>query len=303
MLCTSVERVPEGEQWQYELKLDSYRAIGFTGDSKARLWSRNGKDFVGRFPEVAKALPRLPEDTAIDGEIVALDTDGKPVIWSASGFQRDTRRVLRFRLADVVWQGLATLAVGGAAGESSQGRGRLAGSDPLADTFDVPAAALIQVVRENGLEGVAKRTGSTYRSGRSGDWVKWRANRDQEFVIGGYVPASSTFDSLLVGYFEGRELMYAGRIRAGLVPASRRALFPHFAKLMVEDCPFRNLPERTKGRWGEGLTAKDMHKCRWLAPRLVAVAEFLEWTPQLRLRHPRFVGLRTDKDPNEVVRE
>jgi len=122
-------------------------------------------------------------------------------------------------------------------------------------------------------------------------------------VIGGYVPASSTFDSLLVGYYEGHDFVYAGRIRAGLVAHSRRALLSHFADLSVEQCPFRDLPERTKGRWGEGLTAEDMDKCRWLVPRLVAAVEFLEWTPERRLRHPRFVGLRADKDPNEVVRE
>ncbi len=172
------------------------------------------------------------------------------------------------------------------------------------ETFAVPAATLVRVVRENGLEGiVAKRAGSAYRSGRSADWLKWRANRGQEFVIGGYVPASNTVDSLLVGYYEGRDLMYAGRIRAGLVADSRRALLSHFAGLSVEQCPFRNLPERTKGRWSEGLTAEDMVRCRWLAPRLVAAVEFLEWTPDFRLRHPRFVGLRADKDPNEVVRE
>ena len=172
------------------------------------------------------------------------------------------------------------------------------------ETFAVPAATLVRVVRENGLEGiVAKRAGSVCRSGRSDDWIKWRANRGQELVIGGYVPASDAFDSLLVGYYEGRDLMYAGRIRAGLVAASRRVLLSHFAGLSTEHCPFQNLPERTSGRWGEGLTAEDMDKCRWLAPRLVAVVEFLEWTPELRLQHPRFVGLREDKEPNEVIRE
>jgi bifunctional non-homologous end joining protein LigD len=127
------------------------------------------------------------------------------------------------------------------------------------ETFTVPAETLIRVLRENGLEGiVAKRAGSTYRSGRSGDWVKWRANRGLEFVIGGYIPASSTLDSLLVGYFQGHELVYAGRIRAGLVAETRRALLSHFAQLRIDHCPFRNLPERTKGRWGEGLAAEDM---------------------------------------------
>jgi hypothetical protein len=85
------------------------------------------------------------------------------------------------------------------------------------------------------------------------------------------MPASNTFDSFLVGYYEGRDLMYAGRIRAGLAAESRRALLFHFAGLSIEHCPFSNLPERTEGRWGEGLTAEDMAKCRWLAPRLVAM--------------------------------
>jgi bifunctional non-homologous end joining protein LigD len=105
------------------------------------------------------------------------------------------------------------------------------------------------------------------------------------------------------GYYEGRDLMYAGRIRVGLVADSIRALLSHFAGLRIERCPFRNLPERTRGRWGEGQTTEDMDKCRWLRPRLIATIEFLEWTPELGLRHPRFVGLRADKDPNEVIRE
>ena len=78
MLCETAERPPEGAEWRYELKFDGYRAIGFKTEGQAQLWSRNGKDFVRRFPEVAKAIASLPEDTAIDGEIVALDADGKP---------------------------------------------------------------------------------------------------------------------------------------------------------------------------------------------------------------------------------
>jgi len=304
MLCETAERPPEGPEWRYELKLDGYRAIGFKTDSQARLWSRNGKDFVRRFPEIAKAIASLPENTAIDGEIVALDPDGKP---SFALLQGSGATPVVFYAFDLLMMRGRDLR--GSALEDRRDRLRklvsgLPGIIRYSYTFAVPAPALMRVIREKGLEGiVTKRAGSTYRSGRSGDWIKWRANRGQELVIGGYVPASSTFDSLLVGYYEGRDLMYAGRIRAGLVAESRRALLSHFAGLSIEDCPFRNLPERTKGRWGEGITEEDMAKCRWLAPRLVATIEFLEWTPELRLRHPRFVGLRADKDPHEVVLE
>jgi bifunctional non-homologous end joining protein LigD len=163
----------------------------------------------------------------------------------------------------------------------------------------------MRVVRANGLEGVvAKRLGSAYKPGdRSGNWVKVRANRAQELVVGGVIPASNTFDSILVGYYSGRDLMYASRIRSGFSPASRLKLFSRFATLFADKCPFRNLPDKGKGRWGEGLTAEDMNKCRWLKPKLVAWVEFLEWTSENRLRHPRFVGLRDDRRAREVTRE
>jgi DNA ligase D-like protein (predicted ligase) len=306
MLCEKAEQPPEGPEWRYELKLDGYRAIGFSGQGREQLWSRNGKDFVRRFPEVAKAIASLPEDTAIDGEIVALDADGKPSFALLQGSDAGSALVVFYAFDLLMMRGrdlrLSPLE------ERRKRLRKIVDSLPedirYSETFAVPAATLMQVVRENGLEGIiAKRAGSAYRSGRSGDWIKWRANRGQEFVIGGFVAASNAVDSLLVGYYEGRDLMYAGRIRAGLVPESRRALLSHFAALSIEHCPFINLPERTKGRWGEGLTAEDMTKCRWLPPRLVAAVKFLEWTPELHLRHPPFVGLRVDKDPNEVVRE
>lgn len=307
MLCESAEHPPEGAEWRYELKLDGYRAIGFKTGGQAHLWSRNGTDFVRRFPEVAKAIPSLPEDTAIDGEIVALDADGKPSFALLQNPGTGRTPAIAFFAFDLLMMRGRDLR--GSALEDRRERLRklvsgLPGIIRYSYTFAVPAPALMRVIRENGLEGiVAKRASSAYRSGRSDDWLKWRANRGQELVIGGYLPASNTFDSLLVGYYEGGDLMYAGRIRAGLVPDSRRALLASFAELGIECCPFSNLPDQTKGRWGEGLTAEVMDKCRWLAPRLVAAVEFLEWTPQLRLRHPRFVGLRTDKDPTEVIRE
>ena len=161
------------------------------------------------------------------------------------------------------------------------------------ETFNVRLADLERAVREHRLEGiVAKRARSPYRSGeRSGDWLKWRANRGQEFVIGGYIPIGSVVDSLLVGYYTGRDLRYAGSVRAGLPSEFRRVLLPHFEQLQIVRCPFVNLPDRAEGRWGEGLTAAKMGACRWLHPLLVARIEFLEWTPENRLRHPRFSGI------------
>ena len=112
-----------------------------------------------------------------------------------------------------------------------------------------------------------------------------------------------TVDSILVGYYEDRDLVYAGRVRAGLTAAFRRVLLPHFEDLEIPRCPFNNLPERNEGHWGEGLTAAKMDKCRWLDPFLVVRIEFLEWTPENRLRHARFAGIRSDKDAREVTRD
>ncbi len=117
------------------------------------------------------------------------------------------------------------------------------------------------------------------------------------------MPSSSTFDSILVGYYEGRDLTYAARIRNRFVPALRQRVFAQFRGLELAKCPFVNLPESRKGRWGEGLTAVDLEHCRWVKPRLVASIEFLEWTSENRLRHPKFVALRDDREPQQIVRE
>jgi bifunctional non-homologous end joining protein LigD len=106
-----------------------------------------------------------------------------------------------------------------------------------------------------------------------------------------------------VGYYNGRDLLYAASVRAGIAPEFRRVLLPHFEELQIARCPFVNLPDRGEGRWGEDLTAAKMLMCRWLDPFIVVRIEFLEWTPKSRLRHSRFTGIRSDKDASEVIRE
>jgi bifunctional non-homologous end joining protein LigD len=175
----------------------------------------------------------------------------------------------------------------------------------LSEPIEAPTDAAIEAVRDARLEGiVGKRRDSVYEAGRrSSAWVKFRINQGQELVIGGYTPAPSGFDALLVGYYEGSSLLYAASVRAGLTPALRKVVFARFGSLGSDKCPFANLPEPRKGRWGEGLTAEEMKHCRWLRPRLVAAIEFLEWTPAGHLRHAKFVGLREDKKASDVIRE
>lgn len=118
-----------------------------------------------------------------------------------------------------------------------------------------------------------------------------------------YTPSPKNFAAVLVGYYEGNKLKFAARVRNGFVPVLRDSVFRKFKSLESRKCPFANLPESEKRRWGEGLTAADMEKCVWLKPKLVAAIEYAEWTPANHLRHSRFVALREDKDPQRVVRE
>jgi len=164
---------------------------------------------------------------------------------------------------------------------------------------------MLGAVRHQRLEGViGKRRDSTYEAGkRTGSWVKYRVNRSQEFVIGGYIPGPHGFDSLIVGYYRGKDLMYVARVRNGFVPASRRQVFERIHHLVCPTMPFANLPDTHKSRWGDELTAEKMKEWCWLRPEAVAQVEFLEWTGADRLRHSKFVGLRDDKDPHNIVKE
>jgi bifunctional non-homologous end joining protein LigD len=130
-----------------------------------------------------------------------------------------------------------------------------------------------------------------------------RVNQGQDFVIGGYTPNAGSFDALIFGYYDAGKLMYAACTRNGFTPRVRQDMFTHLKELQITECPFANLPEKSTGRWGQGLTAEKMAECRWVKPVLVGQFEFVEWTPDNHLRHSRFVGLRLDKSPRHVTRE
>jgi ATP-dependent DNA ligase len=163
----------------------------------------------------------------------------------------------------------------------------------------------VREVRKLGIEGVvAKRKTSRYEVGRrSGAWMKFKLDNEQEFVVGGYRSSGLDFDALLIGYYENGKLLYAAKLRAGFTPHAKKQISSLFPKLVTQKCPFVNLPEEKVGRWGEGLTKEDMEKCIWLKPKLVVRAKFTEWTPGNHLRHVKFVALRDDKDTKKVLRE
>jgi DNA ligase D-like protein (predicted ligase) len=308
MLLLRTDSLPAGKEWLYELKLDGYRAIAFKKKGEVRLRSRNDNDFNVRYPGVVAALRHLPDDTVIDGEVVAFDEDGRPSFNTLQNFGSAAASVVYYVFDVMVLAGKDVM------GEPLERRRAMLEKHVLtklrepvryAAPLDADLPDLIQSVKVHGLEGlVAKRRSSRYEPGlRTGAWKKMRVNRGQEFVIGGYTRGPKSFDALVFGYYEGDKLIYVARTRNGFTPATRAQLMKKLKALHIADCPFSNLPEARGGRWGQGLTKAKMIECQWLQPVLVGQFEFLEWTADNHLRHSRFVALRDDKRAADVRRE
>ena len=204
----------------------------------------------------------MRDETAIDGEIVALDEAGRP---SFSALQNHASASLIYYAFDMmIVAGKDVMHEPLSARRSLLQEDVLARlSEPIRVSPELEASLpdLIASVRAHGLEGlVAKRRDSRYEPGeRSGAWQKMRVNKGQPFVVAGYTPSARNFDALVFGYFDGGLLMYAGRTHSGFTPASRDQVFRRFKGLETETCPFANLPEGKGGRWGEGLTAENNH--------------------------------------------
>ena len=308
MLLLRTDSLPDGEQWLYELKLDGYRAVAFKRDGVVHLRSRNDNDFSGRYSGVVKGLAKMPDNTVIDGEVIAFDDEGRPSFNALQNYGSAPAPVIYYVFDVMVLAGRDVMR------EPLETRRELLEqkvlpklSEPVryASSLDAALPVLVQSVKTQGLEGlVAKRRNSMYEPGlRTGAWMKMRVNRGQEFVIGGYTRGTKTFDALIFGYYEGEKLIYVARTRNGFTPVTRAQLFKKFNGLEISECPFANLPEAKSGRWGQGLTKAKMAECQWLKPVLVGQFEFLEWTGDNHLRHSKFVGLREDKKASDVVRE
>jgi DNA ligase D-like protein (predicted ligase) len=305
MYALAVQNLPKGSEWLYEVKFDGYRCLAGRDSTGVTLWSRRENLFTKQFPQIARACERLPPNTLIDGEIVALDESGR-VSFNLLQHHRSKAQALVFYAFDVlIYRGRSVLTVPLYFRQEVLRRifeDIKAAPIGLSENIEAAPTDMIRVAKEFGFEGiVAKRKDSVYESGkRTGAWVKYKVNRRQEFVIGGYTPGNP-FDALIVGYYEGERLHYAAKVRNGFVPLVRREVAGKFKGLEIDSCPFANLPEKKRTQWA--LTKEEMKNCVWLKPELVAEIEFTEWTPDGHLRHSRFVGLREDKEAREIVRE
>ena len=308
MLATLVPTLPEGPEWEYELKLDGYRLQAIKHGDQVRLYSRRGNDFTKKFAPIAARVSKIKASSFIlDGEAVAVDAEGKPSFqmlqnrsslppgWSLAYYCFD---LLHLNGEDLKSRPLKERC--GLLERILSNSGVL-----LSQSLPGTLGQIMQAVKQHGLEGViAKRVDSKYRAGeRSKDWLKLPLKPGQELVIGAYRLDGKSLELLLVGYFENKKLLFAGKVHQGLNPANRRALLKTLQPLSVGKCPFANLPTSKTGHWGEGVTAEEMGDYVWLKPKVVAEIKFAEWTKGGVLRHAEFVSLRDDKEPQDVVKE
>ncbi|MQA75797.1 MAG: DNA ligase [Solirubrobacterales bacterium] len=308
MKATLAELPGDGGEWGYEVKWDGVRAIAYCEPGQVRLQSRTLRDLTPQYPEIGALAGALGGTPAVlDGELVAYDDEGRP------SFQRLQRRMhvgsraeVRRRMADVpvTYVLFDLLHVDGRTLFESPYEERRAELEALAldgESWQTPTyhrgegEAMLSASRERGLEGiVAKRLASPYRPGKRGrDWLKVKNLRGQEVVIGGWLPGkgrrSGELGALLVGYHEGGELRYAGKVGTGFDARDLKLLRERLEPLATNSSPFTGRqPQRDSN---------------FVEPELVAEVEFAEWTNAGTLRHPSYKGLREDKPAADVVRE
>jgi bifunctional non-homologous end joining protein LigD len=305
MLARTGELPPDDDRWAYEIKWDGVRAVAYVDGGRLRLEARSGRDITPRYPELRELGRALAgREAVLDGEVVAFDGDGRPSFQKLQGRMHLTsehavRRLsqsdpVHYMIFDLLWlDGRSLLDL-----PYTERRERLTELGLAGPTWQTPAghvgdgAALLEASRAQGLEGIiAKRLDSRYTPGRrTHTWVKVKNVRRTEIVIGGWLEGegrrTGRLGALVVGYYDDGALKYAGRVGTGFDEAELDRLGGLLAGLAQQESPFegRQPPRET----------------HFVDPVLVATVGYGEWTQTRTLRHPRYLGLRDDIDPETV---
>jgi bifunctional non-homologous end joining protein LigD len=304
MLATLTDRRDFADDWLLERKFDGERCVARKAGSDVRLESRSGKDLTGTYPEVRDAVAaQRSRDLVLDGEVVAYEGDQTSFtrLQQRLGVSRPSPE--QMATYPVVYCVFDVLEIDG---EDLTGRPLVERRAQMTRTIrSSPALQPTEAWRDDsqrrfadacrsGWEGlIAKRAEAPYVAGRSKDWLKLKCIWEQEFVIGGYTEPSGSrtdFGALLVGYYESGSLRYAGKVGTGYTKATLHDLGIRLRALETPEPVFIDARPVPRG-------------AHWIRPTLVAQIGFAEWTSDARLRQPRFLGLRDDKNPAEVVRE
>ena len=302
MSATLAEDVPRGDGWLFEVKWDGYRAIADIRQAEATLTSRNDNDLTGRFESVAREIPKAVKtpDCVLDGEVCALNEEGRATFSAMQQGKTGTRYVYAvFDVLEVEGESLVDLPLTERRKRLEKLLDRRNQTVQLSDSFE-DGDALYHAAEEQGFEGImAKRADSKYEVGRrSRNWLKIKTHGRQEFVIAGYTKGqgrrSGRFGSLILAYWRGNELVYAGNVGTGFTDGEIDKLLAKLRPLERKDPPFETVPKMPKIR---------RDAIVWVEPKLVAEVEFVEWTHDGRLRAPSYQGLREDKSTEDVRRE
>ena len=312
MLAESIDEPFDGADWLFEIKWDGYRAVAFIVDGKVRLVSRNQNELTGRYPELKDMAGFVRAKNAIlDGEVVALDAEGKAsfsLMQQRTGFRPGGKRAAAKADVPVLYYAFDLLYLDGEDWRKvplEERKRKLASviiaGDALrySDHYEEQGRALFEIARQKGLEGiVAKRRNSFYEERRSGEWLKIKIRHRIECVVGGFTEPEGSrahFGSLVLGLYDDKgRLIHVGQAGSGFNQKSLAEIWKTLKKLETKSNPF----------FGE---VEALRRVSWVKPELVAEIEYAEWThgagdgSSPKLRAPVFLGLRDDKNPKECV--
>lgn len=308
MLATLVDKPFDQPGWLYEVKWDGYRAVGFRNGKITNIKSRNDKSFNEKFYPVTQALKNWDVNAIVDGEIVVVKESGVSDFGSLQNWRSEADGDLYYYVFDLIWyegKDLTQLPL-------TERREVLKSILPddgiikLSNDFNVSGIDFFAAAQKMGLEGIiAKKSDSTYEIGnRSRDWLKIKANKRQEMVIGGYTlndDSGKLFSSLLVGVFEKGKLIYTGKVGTGWNVKTQQEMMKLFKPLVTKEIPFTETPDINK-------PSRFRHDpphatATWLKPKLVCEVSYTEMTTDGVMRHPSFQGMRTDKKATDVKKE
>ena len=308
MLATLTDKPFDDPDWIYEVKWDGYRAVAFLNRKTVELKSRNSKSFDDKFYPVHQALAGLGLNAILDGEVIAVNEEGLSNFGKLQNWRSEADGDLLFYVFDLLWldgHSLVHLPL-------SERRARLIDLIPdhpvirISQAFDATGTEFFEVARQMKLEGImAKKADSDYKPGlRSREWLKIKINQRQEMVIGGYTRNDGTskgFSALLAGVYDGKKLVYTGKIGTGFSDKLQTEMLKQFKPLETSTIPFAEEPDVNKP---SRFRPNPPHATvTWLKPELVCEVSYTEMTSDGVMRHPSFEGMRTDKKASDVKAE
>jgi bifunctional non-homologous end joining protein LigD len=296
------KNLPRTDEWEFEIKWDGYRIISRVAGGEAELRTRKDQDYTQRFANVARELVKALKtpDCVVDGEVCALDDEGRPSFSAMQQARAETPIVYYlFDLLEVEGEPIVDLPLFERRARLERLLERRSRTVQLSESFD-DGPGLLRAARERRLEGImAKRLDSRYLPGkRTRDWLKIKSHQRQEFVLAGYTRGKGrrekAFGSLVLAVYGADGLEYVGNVGTGFDEAEIERLLKKLRPLERKDSPFAQLPNMPRVRKGDIV---------WIEPELVAEVSFAQWTHDGRLRAPVYQGLREDKPSEEVRRE